>query len=138
MEFGRDLTPQWRKAHVPEYVLIGELGRRPPPPDALSSQAQKQWHGGEGFVFVDASGQQRSYSLDEYRKMAGSACYSLNLDLPEADGGPDGYERVLIEEVSRELLHIKDAQDAHEGRREEESLCAAVAFRWRGVPKRSL
>ena len=41
---------------------------------------------------------------------------------------------MLLEDVSREMVHIKDAQDAEEGRLGEEAIGAAVAFRWKGVP----
>ena len=59
----------------------------------------------------------------------GGLCYSLCLD-PEAHH--EGYERVLLPEVSRELLHVHDAQDAEEGRSaDEEGVLAAVAFRRR-------
>ena len=61
----------------------------------------------------------------------GSLCYSLTLP---AETAHSGYERVLLEEVSCELLHITDAEEAEEGRRveEEEGSLVAVAFRRRG------
>ena len=61
--------------------------------------------------------------------MAGTACYSLNL------GIEDAYEVVLIEEVSKEIVHIRNAEAAEEGDAGAEALGAAVSFRWKGVPK---
>ena len=126
MEFGTDLTPKWRKARVPEYVLIGELGKRPPPP-------QTGHLARDGLTAVGADGRKHQYTHEEYVRLAGTSCYSLNLELDENEQ----YERVLLEEVSRELLHIKDCEDAEEGRdgEEREALGAAVAFRYKGAPR---
>jgi hypothetical protein len=67
-------------------------------------------------------------SAEEYAALSGTCCYALNL--PE-EAHP-GYERVLLHDVSAELLHIHDAQDAEEGVHEGEAgLLAAVAFRRR-------
>jgi hypothetical protein len=108
-------------------VLIGELGRRPPPPSASGPNFQ----GKDSFVMVGADGQRHTFSHADYERMAGTACYSLNLP-HEAE-----YEAVLLESVSREMVHIRDAEDGEEGRSDEEAIGAAVAFRWRGVPGRA-
>ena len=131
MDFGCDWTPVWREAGVPEYVLIGELGKRPPPPAAAGGPPGGG--GNEGFMTVSADGSKRFVTAAEYKELAGTACYSLNLD-----PGPR-YERVLLEDVSSEMLHIKDAQDAEEGENleEQEGVAAAVAFRRRIGHKRS-
>lgn len=129
MEFGTDLTPSWRKAKVPEYVLIGELGVRPPPPASAANGA-----GVHEFVYPD--GKTRRVSAAEYQALAGSCCYSLNVPHDDPAYAPP----LLLEDVSRELLHIHVAQDAEEramrgregGREDEEGgqgICAAVAFR---------
>ena len=58
--------------------------------------------------------------------MMGSLCYSISLD--PATHHP-GYERVLLPEVSSELLHIHDAQDAEEGCADDPGGLVAAAFR---------
>ena len=64
-------------------------------------------------------------SAAQHEALMGSLCYSLSSPHHE------GYKRHLLEEVSCELLHVKDSQDAEEGGQEarSEGLLAAVSFR---------
>ena len=64
-------------------------------------------------------------SHEQHAALMGSLSYSLAL--PAASH--PGYERVLLEDVSRELLHIQDVLDAEEGRADADGLLAAVSFR---------
>ena len=50
------------------------------------------------------------------------------INLPPEKHHP-GYHRVLLPEVSAELLHIHDLQDAEEGLEDAEGILVAVAFR---------
>jgi hypothetical protein len=117
MTFGTDQTPLWRSSCVAEYVLIGELGRRPRAPSS-----------------ADAARASHLVSNEQYNSMMGNFCYSLNMEEYEVDG----YERVLLEEVSREMIHIADLERGDEEWGGEaaddekagfEAVAAAVAFR---------
>ena len=59
---------------------------------------------------------------------------SLRYALSQPAAHHEGYDRLLLEEVSRELLHIHDAQDAEEDipQGQAEGVCVAVAFRKSG------
>ena len=83
---------------------------------------------------MGADGQARLLSPEALRALAGTCCYALNVPLPASCA----YEPpLLLEAVSRELLHVKVAQDAEEaelyGASEEhgEGVLGAVAFRLR-------
>ena len=118
MEFGSDFTPDLRRAGVAEYVLIGEAGRRAPPHQ--NDRGYRVLNGPDGQV------QEMSHAA--YSAKVGACCYSLTL--PPEEHHP-GYERVLLPEVSSELLHMHDAQDAEEGLVDAEGLLVAVSFRRR-------
>ena len=115
MTLGQDRTPDWRgMGCVEEYVLVGELGMRPNiQPGALAG--------------LDASSPLVPNA--DYDKIIGTGCYSLCL--PPDD---DDFERVFLEDVSAEMLHVRDAQDAAEAvpLEQREAIGAAVSFRRRG------
>ena len=120
MEFGADFTADLRGARVKEYVLIGEAGIRAPPQQTADKKGYRLLSGPGGEV--------RKITHEEHTQQMGSLCYSLNLS--PAQFHP-GYERVLLSEVSAELLHVHDAQDAEEGLVDAEGLLVAVSFRRR-------
>ena len=122
MDFGSDWTHVFRAAGVREYLLIGELGRRGAP---------KVLKTGKRLQVVGGDGQLHDLTQQAHAELMGSCCYSLSL--PHATHA--GYERRLLAEVSRELLHVKDAQDSWEegGVNAEEGILAAVAFRRTGT-----
>lgn len=100
-----------------EYILIGEVGKRCPP---LPSKS------GRTYTIMGKDGMPTILTAEQYAALSGTCCYSLNL--PEASY--PGYERVLLPEVSAELLHMHDVQDAEEGVLDlDAGLLAAVAFR---------
>jgi hypothetical protein len=94
-------------------VLIGELGRRGAP-------AAQRAPG--GFEVLGGDGERRLLSPEQYAALMGSLSYSLALPAAKHPG----YERVHLEEVSRELLHIVDVEDC---RADADGILAAVAFR---------
>jgi hypothetical protein len=112
MDFGRDWCADFRRAGVREYLLIGELGLRSASP--IKSHER-----------LAPDGRRRTMTPEEQSAIAGSCRYSLSL--PVTEHTP--YERVLLEDVSAELLHIHDAQDAEEGCSSDPGSLAAVAFR---------
>lgn len=118
MEFGSDFTHDLRRANVAEYVLIGEAGRR-----AAPRQNDRGYR-----VLNGPDGQVQEMSHAQHVAMVGACCYSLTL--PPEEHHP-GYERVMLPEVSSELLHMHDAQDAEEGLEDAEGLLVAVSFRRR-------
>lgn len=62
----------------------------------------------------------------EYEVMAATNCYSMCFPASHHIG----YERVLLPEVSSEMIHIHDAQDAELGAQTDEGGClGAVAYR---------
>ena len=101
MEFGCDWSHKFREAGVDEYVLIGEIGARHAPAAARKVDVE----GVPGFQVLGNDGRVCFYPVAEYERLAGSLCYSLCREDHE------GYERRLLEDVSAELLHIKDAED---------------------------
>ena len=115
MEFGADFSRDLRDARVAEYVLIGEAGRRGAPRQTAQS-----------YRVLGSDGHSHHMTYDEHVAQMGTLCYSLNL--PPEKHHP-GYHRVLLPEVSAELLHIHDLQDAEEGLEDAEGILVAVAFR---------
>ena len=136
-------------------MLIGEAGIRAPPRQASDKKGFRllSGPGGEvrrithevcvvgfsnprahtqnlnlGRLLHTESRKFESRSEKEHTQQMGSLCYSLNLS--PAQHHP-GYERVLLSEVSAELLHVHDAQDAEEGLVDAEGLLVAVSFRRR-------
>ena len=125
MEFGQDFCADIRAARVAEYVLIGEVGYRARTESHATGATQRTYQ-----VVSSGRGAHRGagQTLDaaELATMMGSLCYSISLD--PATHHP-GYERVLLPEVSSELLHIHDAQDAEEGCADDPGGLVAAAFR---------